>query len=286
MAYQGDASSGRDYWPGYDASPAYDMQNGRAATITGAVRHSSQYQNGAPALQQPQVPQQHWEQAPPHQNQYAIPANYAPSQNYALNPMHIQYEQPQHPSYAQHPQYLAPQYSQYSNDHPQRQPTQAKHSTLNVTAARDNRSTFMAPPSPNVVQLDQAMLLASLAEEFFDAAHNMAPSVVKLMDMGNVATYQKLISTGLGCLEAALKHMKLAPRIEATVRLRYAGVLYEETDDLEKAERSLSTGIALCERVCFLKYLAFASNDALEPFVRPEVRVAILVCEMRLQEQA
>lgn len=69
------------------------------------------------------------------------------------------------------------------------------------------------------------------------------------MEADVVAQYQKLIATGLGCLEAALAGERLEPRLEAKIRLRYAGVLLEETDNMMEAETALSKGITLCEQV-------------------------------------
>lgn len=68
--------------------------------------------------------------------------------------------------------------------------------------------------------------------------------------------YYKMIATGLGCLEAALALNKLPPRAEANVRLRYATILSEETDNLTLAEVALTKGIAVCEknRLTDLKY--------------------------------
>ena len=108
----------------------------------------------------------------------------------------------------------------------------------------------MAPVQKASVEIDMLNLLISLAEEYFDAAHGLAPSVAASMTPENVDTYQKLIATGLSCLETALKNVKLPPRMEAIIRLRYAGVLYEETEDSIEAETALTRGIALCDRVC------------------------------------
>lgn len=41
------------------------------------------------------------------------------------------------------------------------------------------------------------------------------------------------------------QHWRLQPRLEATVRLRYASVLHEETDNYMEAERVLSTGVGV-----------------------------------------
>jgi hypothetical protein len=93
------------------------------------------------------------------------------------------------------------------------------------------------------------MLLIALAEEYFAAAHKLGPSVARGMVENLVDEYQKLIATGLGCLEAAFKKTRLAPKLEAKVRLRYAGVLFEETENYMEAETALSQGIILCEQV-------------------------------------
>lgn len=93
------------------------------------------------------------------------------------------------------------------------------------------------------------MLLIALAEEYFAAAHKIGPSVARAMVEDLVDEYQRLIATGLGCLEAAFKKTRLAPRLDAKVRLRYAGVLFEETENYMEAETALSQGIILCEQV-------------------------------------
>lgn len=110
-------------------------------------------------------------------------------------------------------------------------------------------SARIAPIRAPAVTLDRSTLLMSLAEEYFDAAHELAPAVSMQMTAANVEEYEKLVSTGLGCLDTALKRVKLTPRVEANIRLRYAGVLYEETENFMEAETALSKGIALCERV-------------------------------------
>jgi len=97
--------------------------------------------------------------------------------------------------------------------------------------------------------VDTPILLIALAEEYFAAAHKLGSSVARAMVEDLVDEYQRLIATGLGCLEAAFKKTRLAPRLEAKVRLRYAGVLFEETENHMEAETALSQGIILCEQV-------------------------------------
>jgi hypothetical protein len=95
------------------------------------------------------------------------------------------------------------------------------------------------------------MLLVALAEEYFASAHSIGPPLARKMREDLVGDYHKLVATGLGCLEASLKptHIRLAPRLEARIRLRYAGVLYEETENYMEAETCLSQGITICEQV-------------------------------------
>ena len=96
---------------------------------------------------------------------------------------------------------------------------------------------------------DMAQLLVALAEEYFQAAHELAPTAALSLSVADIEAYGGLIATGLGCLDTALKSVKLQPRMEANIRLRYAGVLFEETENSMEAETALSKGIALCERV-------------------------------------
>lgn len=107
----------------------------------------------------------------------------------------------------------------------------------------------MAPKQAPVVEVDKAQLLVSLAEEYFASAHELAPTIVLSSSESNIEQYDELITTGLGCLAAALKKLKLSPRVEAKIRLRYAGVLFEETENYMEAETTLSHGISLCDRV-------------------------------------
>jgi hypothetical protein len=97
---------------------------------------------------------------------------------------------------------------------------------------------------------DTSTLLVALAEDYFTAAHQLAPSVASSLNETELDEYEELISAGLGCLDAALRKVKLAPRVEAKIRLRYASVLFEETNNDMEVETTLSQGITLCERVC------------------------------------
>ena len=112
------------------------------------------------------------------------------------------------------------------------------------------------PPAQYQTPLDYQLLLLSLAEEYFKAAHEYG----SMADIGSredeMQSYYKMMATGLGCLEAVLKHFKMQPDREALVRLRYSTILFEETENALEAEEALNKGIVLCDRHRFfdLKY--------------------------------
>lgn len=72
------------------------------------------------------------------------------------------------------------------------------HRASTAKAVSEVASQSTAPP------LDYQMLLLSLAEDYFAAAHG-AGSLLALMRQSDILEYQKLIATGLSCLEATLK---------------------------------------------------------------------------------
>ncbi|KAL4877698.1 cohesin loading factor-domain-containing protein [Aspergillus karnatakaensis] len=101
---------------------------------------------------------------------------------------------------------------------------------------------------PTKPGIDYQVLLLAMADEYLDAAHSHGTTVALLRREIELEEYYRLVATGLGCLEAVLKNWRLQPRVEALVRLRYARVLFEETENDLDAETALSKGIDLCER--------------------------------------
>ena len=102
------------------------------------------------------------------------------------------------------------------------------------------------------------------------AAHSQGSLAALVRREVDVRNYYKLIASGLGCLEVVLKvehmayvdimtvakdaqHFKLQPQLEAVVRLKYATVLYEETENAMEAEEALSKGV-------FFVWLVIHSN--------------------------
>ncbi|RLL94617.1 hypothetical protein CFD26_102343 [Aspergillus turcosus] len=101
---------------------------------------------------------------------------------------------------------------------------------------------------PSNPPIDYQVLLLSLADEYLKAAYGQGTMVALSRREMDIEEYYKLVATGLGCLEAVLKNWRLQPRMEALVRLRYARILFEETENDLEAETALSKGIDLCER--------------------------------------
>ncbi|KAK7416563.1 hypothetical protein QQZ08_011961 [Neonectria magnoliae] len=110
------------------------------------------------------------------------------------------------------------------------------------------------PPKPRPV--DTVQIMVAVAEECFDKARSSVHDVAMHLEPTRVDEYQNMITTGLACLEASLQTRRLSPRQEARMRLRYAAVLLEETENLMEAETALTKGITLCDkhRLFDLKY--------------------------------
>ncbi|CAI4213763.1 unnamed protein product [Parascedosporium putredinis] len=102
-----------------------------------------------------------------------------------------------------------------------------------------------------------------------------------------VSEYQKLIATGLSCLESTLQSSRLTPRQEAKIRLRYASILYEDTESLMEAETALSKGIKLCDKHRFLdlKY-SMAYLQAKLLFQRGHTKGALHAADRMISEIA
>jgi hypothetical protein len=119
-------------------------------------------------------------------------------------------------------------------------------------SASVSRSPATTPSS--APRFDALAVLVCVAEDCFARAAAAAREVARRLDETGVHEYHKLVSTGLGCLDAALQSGRLAPRAEARIRLRYAALLVDETENLTEAETALTKGMALCEKVGRLPY--------------------------------
>lgn len=99
------------------------------------------------------------------------------------------------------------------------------------------------PPTSN------ASVLAAAAEELIEKARSASSAIAANPQSRQIDEYQKMIATALACFESALQGKRLTPKQEARVRLRYAAILHEETENIAEAETTLSKGITLCDKV-------------------------------------
>lgn len=160
-------------------------------------------------------------------------------------------------------------------------------STHAVTRSPSVSSARSPAPTPGLLphHADTNSLLICLAEEFFSKARKESVSMVESIDAQNLHEYQKLVATGLGCLEVVLDSPKLAPRLEAKVRFRYASILCEETNNVMEAETALTKGITLCERNRFtdLKYaMHFLQIKLL--FSQQKVKAAMIALDSHIRD--
>lgn len=128
------------------------------------------------------------------------------------------------------------------------------HSSVTNSPALTARSPSITKKSPAIPPkarpVDTVQIMVAVAEECFDKARASVHDVAMHLEPTRVDEYQNLITTGLACLEASLQGSRLSPRQEARMRLRYAAVLLEETENLMEAETALTKGITLCDKVC------------------------------------
>lgn len=166
-----------------------------------------------------------------------------PQRSNQINPQQYQPHPPQsHPQYAHVRGSQPTQAHQHSRQNPQVVIPQQYPHTLVATSV----PTAVKPGSP--LPVDYHLLLLGLAEEYIAAAHGMGSLAAIAQRQEEQDQYYKLMATGLSCMEAVLLKWRLYPRLEAALRLRYATLLYDETNNNRQAETVLSKGIALCQR--------------------------------------
>ncbi|KAI0884493.1 cohesin loading factor-domain-containing protein [Annulohypoxylon maeteangense] len=225
--------------------------------------------------QQQQQPQHH----PQQQHQRSM------HQNIVSSPVPVQ--SPQLP-----PQFTPTLNNRHANpsarmDHTNRISASPRLGTHSVARSPSVSSARSPAPTPGLVphHADTNSLLICLAEEFFTKARKESIPMVDNVDAQCLHEYQKLVATGLGCLEVVLDSPKLAPRLEAQVRFRYASILCEETNNVMEAETALTKGITLCERNRFadLKYaMHFLQVKLL--FAQQKVKAAMIAVDGRIRD--
>ena len=102
---------------------------------------------------------------------------------------------------------------------------------------------------PNESPINLQVLMLSLAEEYISEARSISKGIALNSSTDEAVRYYRLIAQGLGCLNSIITRWRISdPRTEARLRLRYASLLYEETENDTQAQEVLNKGIALCER--------------------------------------
>ncbi|KAK1778980.1 cohesin loading factor-domain-containing protein [Copromyces sp. CBS 386.78] len=214
-------------------------------------------------LQRIQQTTNHYDQQQQQQHQ-----NQQQQQRHTQNQHHQQQERQQ-----PHPQPSQPQNSPHVQTQQLHQPISQQNShkpgerRLQPQATSAQMATPRGPGRPPSVAKSSASmqrtghvetlpLLLCVAEDCFAKAHAAASKVARSMSDTEVKEYNKMVATGLGCLEVAMNSNKLFPRLEARLCLRYASVLIEETTNIMEAETALTRGILVCEKHRFidLKY--------------------------------
>ncbi|KAI9852236.1 MAG: hypothetical protein M1830_006812 [Pleopsidium flavum] len=166
------------------------------------------------------------------------PTNYYQQQNYAAYQAQSHHSIPGGLHQEQHPQRYQPPTFHNTTALP---PTPISVTHEGQMSNKMERKSVDSSRPPVEYQL----LLLSLAEDYLNAAHGQGSLVALAQCEMEMERYYKLVATGLGCLETVLRHWRLQPRLEATVRLRYASILHEETDNDMEAETMLSTGVGV-----------------------------------------
>jgi hypothetical protein len=111
-------------------------------------------------------------------------------------------------------------------------------------------SSQVVHSTPQSSGIDYQATLLSLSDEYVTAAHAMSARLCSPeATEEDLSQYHKLIATALGCLESLIANYRPHDaRKEARIRLRFANLLFEETEDTMTTEEALSKGISFCER--------------------------------------
>lgn len=98
--------------------------------------------------------------------------------------------------------------------------------------------------------IDYRLLLLSLADDYIAQARLLTADIVDRERDAAPEQYYRLMATGMRCLERCISTHSPGEdhRAEALLRLRYAVLLYEETDNKEELETLLGLSISFCER--------------------------------------
>ncbi|KAK6354136.1 hypothetical protein TWF730_008553 [Orbilia blumenaviensis] len=123
------------------------------------------------------------------------------------------------------------------------------------------------------------LLFLALADSYLNTAHSTG-----IKESFDAELYQTLVAAALRCFEAALSEFKLQPKFEAALRLRYASVLEEETENVTDAEEILHKGILIAGKNNF-QDLKFAMQHLLVRIMfRMKPKAAFILLSQQIKE--
>ncbi|PSN68177.1 hypothetical protein BS50DRAFT_573136 [Corynespora cassiicola Philippines] len=203
-----------------------------------AQRPPSKPAQPSPAHQE-NVPRPQHQRPPPGPNQNQS-QHRAPLQPHST-PQQRTPSLPQTPSNQQRSPAL-PQTTPHTKSHPQVVIQKPKSQPLQTPTKSQHA------PSSKALPADLQILLISAADEYIAAARAMGSVAALKQRKADLEQYYRLMAMGLSCMDSVLRKFHLAPRREAEMRLRYANLLIEETDNDMEIEQTLSKGITVCNR--------------------------------------
>ncbi|CAK1361559.1 hypothetical protein CB0940_03079 [Cercospora beticola] len=248
------------------------VQHNNLQQVDPSVAHSFHEVNTPTQAKRPSVPQNNFRPPSSSRQVQSTPSTITVDPSMLQRPNSTIKAQPQRPSIKlERPEVRSPK-RRRSNDgtalpidnQPERHAASVKHEPESKSSRQMLQSkpvpasspltelaSSQLPPTPTpLTSVDYQAALLALSDEYISAAYSMTgPLSGKEASDELLDQYQNLLSTGLGCLDSVLKNYRISdPRKEARIRLRYASLLYEETENLTDAEECLSKGISLCER--------------------------------------
>lgn len=141
-----------------------------------------------------------------------------------------------------------------------------------------------SPASTARNMVDAPSLLICTADELFNKAYSVVDKVADSMSPELVAQYHQLITTGLGCLKAALQSQRLTPRAEVMIRFRYGTILAEETEEINEAELKLNNAVTLCGKHRFSDLKPYIQFHSLKLMHHRNSKAALIAVDKSIDE--
>ncbi|CAO2648327.1 Nn.00g075940.m01.CDS01 [Neocucurbitaria sp. VM-36] len=238
--------------------PVQRTSNVGMAQTDGAPDQHRQYraqQAPAPPTSKPaHLSQSYQENGPrPQQRNVSTPVPNSTHQRTPLQPQATTQQRP--PAQSQTP---SSQNRNQSVQQPSSKPKSHPQVVISKPSSHQLTPTKHVHTPQKALPADLSVMLLSAADEYVAAARSMGSLIIRDKRETDLRHYYKLMSTAMGCMEAVLKDFSMLPRDEARLRLRYATLLVEETDNTTDIDEIISKQISLCGR-CRLQDLKYAT---------------------------